>query len=139
MQVLSEFTWNSKINNAVSPGRGILTSRPGQAGLEEPYSHAGLRDWQATFIANQILVFTLLKLSIGTVPFSFLSNENASTAGPIIMASLLLLFLCMIVTSQGAPSKDTAVLNLIVETTSSAANRITSSKLFMFGIVKNIN
>ena len=53
------------------------------------------------------------------------------------MASLLFLFLCVI-TSQAAPSKDTTVLNLIVETTSSAANRIDSSKLLVLATYFNI-
>ena len=46
------------------------------------------------------------------------------------MAALLLLLLCVI-TSQAAPSKDTVVTNLIVEATTSAANKIDISKFIV--------
>ena len=50
------------------------------------------------------------------------------------MASLLLLILCVI-TSQAAPPKDTVVLNLVVKTSTLAANRIDNSKSLCFDFV----
>ena len=51
--------------------------------------------------------------------------------GRVIMASLLLLFLCAI-TIQAAPQKDTVVLNLVVETSTLATNQIDNSKLLIY-------